>query len=761
MNVIGLHAQKSVTVNGFIEDAYTGERLIGATIWLENESIGSITNKYGYFSIKTKEGFSSFIVQYVGYSKSIVGMDIQSDTLVTFSLESSNVLPEVNVIQSNDTAFLLSPAMSTYNLLPSLVKTVPSILGEADIMKVAQMLPGVSMTNEGQAGLSVRGGSPDQTLILLDGVPVYNVNHLFGYLSTFNSEILSGSTLYKGGLPSAYGGRLTSVFDISTKDGNMNKKAGSYSIGTLAGSLSFEGPLIKEKVSYFLSARRTWLDLLLHLSQLMNYEDELTYGFWDINAKLNWKIDKSDRLFLSFYTGRDAFQQNENNSFSGSNINYKIQWGNLTSVLRWNHIFSNALFVNTSLSYSLYQQEYKNFIDQADNSYFRGYNYLNDLTLKSDFSYNISNNHRFLFGYEASKQLLSPEVVELKDVDTLQALNSDTYIKSLIPSLYFEDQIILNNKTKMNIGLRASMYHVEKKNYWRVEPRLSLSYHLLQPFTIKASYSRMNQYLHMLSNTSIGVPVDMWVSSTSKIGPSFSNLYSVGFYFNKEKGMNFSGEFYYSDLHEIISYIEGAKYLQLSGCSWEDYVTMGNGEMYGAEFFAEKTTGRLNFWISYTLSWSNRKFTELNKGNSFPYKYDRRHQLKIYANYPLFELFKNGKHVSHSLSSSFVFLTGSFMTFATQEYSGIDLPYNNSNYYWFESRKYINEINNLQLPNFHHLDLSYNIKIQKGEKWNNWNFSIYNVYNHLNVYYYYKKDGEIKQVSYFPFMPSVTFTRRF
>jgi len=493
----------------------------------------------------------------------------------------------------------------------------------------------------------------------------------------------------------------------------------------------------------------------------MNYDEEISYGFWDINGKLNWKINDKNRVFMSFYNGKDAFLHKSKGFFNkDDNLDYRFSWQNQTAVLRWNHISNSRLFVNTSVYLSRYIQEQKNVIDKKTNSYQRVYNDLDDYSIKSDFNYSPSESHEMKFGYHFSKRKFSPEVIEFKDTDSLTSLNKDAYINSSTLTGYYEDDWILSKKVKLNYGLRGSWYRAGSANYFGVEPRIAVSYHFRPHYTVKASYSRMKQFLHMLNNNSIGIPVDMWVSSTAKIKPGTSDLFSAGLFYQKTSEYDFSVECYYTSMNHVINYIEGAEFYKLMGHSWENYVTSGKGDAYGVELFAEKKKGALTGWASYTLSWSNRIFADLNNGKPFPYDYDRRHQLKLFANYQLFEREKRNKKINHSVSASFVLLSGNYVSFATQEYHAVNLPFYGEDNRFF-TRKYMAGINNLKMPAFHHLDIAYQIKSEKNGKTNCWDFSIYNIYNHKNVYYYYKYKGIIKQVSFFPILPSVTFTRMF
>jgi outer membrane receptor for ferrienterochelin and colicin len=758
-----LSSAQNYIINGYITDQKSGEALIGAVICCNNPPSGTTTNNFGLFQLHLPSGRHHLIAKYVGYEQSEFDISLTKDTIINLQLKTNNILKEVIISDNKYLEFLSSPTIGINHLNAEQIKNLPSMLGEPDLLKVIQMLPGVTLTSEGKSEGSVRGGSPDQTLILLDGVPVYNTNHLFGFFSTFNSDVINNVALYKGSMPARYGERLSSVLDISTKEGNIFKKQRTFSIGTLAGRLSIEGPLSSGKISYSIAGRRTWLDLPIHLGQILNYDEEISYDFWDINGKINWKISNKDRLFLSFYASKDAFIHKDK-EFAGmeNETNYHFDWQNQTLLVRWNHFINPNMFMQTSAYLSRLLQEEINKPEKDEKEYQKEYNDLYDISIKSDISYSAMALHDIKFGYLLSKKYISPEIIEIKYGDSVSIFNKDVSIKNNTLTGYFEDEWTISKDFKINYGLRSTWYNIRTTNYFGLEPRLALDYKFNSKITIKASYSRMKQYMHILSNNSIGVPVDMWVASTKRVVPETSDLISSGLFYQLNDNINISLEGYYSTMRNLVHYIEGAEYYKLAGQSWENYVTTGKGNSFGTELWIEKKCGQLTGWFSYTLSWSNRLFKDLNNGKKFPYEYDRRHQLKICGNYVFNEKETKNKKVKHTVSASFVFLSGNCISFPTQEYHAAEFPFlNNNTDDILYSRSYTSSINNLRMPPFHHLDIGYQISIEKKGKLYIWDFSVYNIYNHLNVFYYYKKDGQIKQVSFFPILPSVSFTYRY
>ncbi len=755
-------AQKRVTVSGYISDSATGEQLPGATLFFPKRQTGVSCNQYGFYSITVPEGKTTAIYRYVGYTSKQLLFRLNRDTTINIKLATNNNIDEVKIKALSNEEFLLSPTMGMQRLSAKQVEQIPVVLGEPDLLKAIQMLPGVSFSSESSTGFSVRGGSPDQTLIQLDGVPVYNASHLWGFMSVFNNDAISETKLYKGNLPARFGGRLSSVLDIRMKEGNMKKISGVFSISPIASRFTLEGPILKNKMSFMVSARKTWADVILLTAQkLYDTEKVVTYGFWDISAKVNWKINHNNRLFLSFYTGRDAFWAEELVGIQAYDYSkFTYNWQNLTTVLRWNHIFSPTLFANFSAYNSRFKQEYLNKYDRKGEKEYKGYNNLTDWTVKGNFDWFPLTNIRTKFGFNLSNQIFSPEIISFKSPEESFVLNSDIFTQNLISELYFESNINITQKIKGNFGLRGGIMSTQGKKYWSLRPRVSLRYSISDFVSGKISYSRMTQFLHQLKNTSLGIPTELWVSSTDKIRPGTSDLFSAGIFWKPTPKYHFSAETYYSLLHNVIRYKPESLGIKEQGNSWENYIVQGEGKSYGIEFMAEKKTGKLTGWVSYTLSKSTRQFDEINFGNLFPYSYERRHQFKIISNYNVLEKIKKSKNIKHSISASFIFASGAFITLAEQEYSGISFPVmdetTTSN--WFEKRSLVNTVNNYRMPPFHRLNLSYTIERKHKNKTILWNFSLYNAYNRHNPWYYYKKGTKIKQVTMFPIIPSISFT---
>ncbi len=755
-------AQNKITISGYITDVSNGEQLPGATLFFPEKRVGTSCNQYGFYSITIDSGKATAICRFVGYEPKQILLKLTQDTTINIQLVTNNKIDEVNIKATSAEEFLLSPTMGMHRLSAKQVEQIPLVLGEPDLLKAIQMLPGVSFSAESSTGFSVRGGSPDQTLIQLDGVPVYNANHLWGFMSVFNNDAISETKLYKGNLPARFGGRLSSVLDIRMKEGNMEKISGVFSISPIASRFTLEGPILKNKISFMVSARKTWADVILLTAQkLYDTEQTVTYGFWDINAKVNWKINQNNRLYLSFYTGNDAFWAEENvgrEAYDYSKFTYF--WQNQTTVLRWNHIFSPTLFANFSAYNSRFEQEYLNKYDKKGEQEYRGYNNLTDWTVKGDLDWSPLTNMSAKFGFNFSNQTFSPEIISFKSLEESFVLNSDVFTQNKISELYFESDINIAPKIKGNFGLRGGMMSTPGKNYWSLRPRASLRYSISSFVSGKISYSRMTQFLHQLKNTTLGIPTELWVSSTDKIKPGTSDLLSTGIFWKPTSKYHFSVETYYSLLHNVVRYKPGALGIKEQGESWEDYVVQGEGKTFGIEFMAEKKVGRLTGWVSYTLSKSTRQFNEINFGKTFPYAYSRPHQLNINSNYICVEKIKKGKTISHSISTSFVFASGAFITLAEQEYSGKSFPIMDeaTTSEWFEKRSLVNTVNNYQMSAFHRLNLSYIIERKHKTKTIIWNFSVYNVYNRHNPWYYYKSSNKLKQVTMFPIIPSVSFT---
>ena len=751
-------AQQKHTISGYVTDHESGESLIGASVYLPHLKKGTITNNYGFYSLTLPQDTATLQFSFVGYNAEFKTLKLQGNLRLDVELQQNTVLEEVT-IKADKEDFIKQPQMGLHKLSIKTIETAPVLMGETDILKTLQLLPGVASGNEGSAGLYVRGGSPDQNLILLDGVPVYNVFHLFGFLSVFNPDAIHDVTLIKGGIPARYGGRLSSVLDISMKEGNLKEKHGTFSLSPVAGRFTFETPIRKNVSSFIISGRRTWLDAIGSL--LISDDDQIiNYNFYDLNLKYNHKFNDRNRIYASVYTGRDKFF----NKYTDDDVKstYNFRWGNITSVVRWNCIFGPKLFANFSANYSNYTYFQENEIkDNTDTDYWRVRSRIQDWTLQSDFDLTLGIGHNIKYGVQLSAKRFSPEVFQFKAVNIDTSYNNQSAVNALNAEAYIEDEFDLGQKFRFNIGVRGSVFAVNNKTYANLQPRLSGRYLISNTLSIKASYTQMAQYLHLLTNSSLGVPTDLWVSSTDQVAPQYAEQVAVGLsktFFNNNLEVSLEG--YYKKMDQLIEYRDGANYLYNRDESWEEKVVSGKGASRGIELFINKKQGKFTGWLGYTLAYSDRWFDEIDQGRKFPFKYDRRHDISLLMNYKFNE--------RKSLSATFVYGTGNAITLASASYQGMYPPnYELSTraqagYDDYLDRQLIDRRNNFRMPAYHRMDLSYQSskETKKGNK-RTWIFSVYNVYNHLNPYFLYESNGQLKQMSLFPIIPSVTYRLEF
>ncbi|MGI4740142.1 MAG: TonB-dependent receptor [Janthinobacterium lividum] len=769
-----------VTISGYVRDQATGENLIGVTVVQASTGQGTATNTYGFYSLTLPTaGLDSvrLVASYVGYERRRWATPATGSAQHTFLLPAAtNELAGVEVVgdrQAADDHGPHSTRMGTINVPIAQIKSLPKFMGETDVLKVLQLLPGVQSGGEGSSGLYVRGGSPDQNLILLDGTPVYNAAHLFGFFSVFNADALNNVELIKGGFPARYGGRLSSVLDISMKEGNDQALHGEGAIGLVASRLTLEGPIKKDVASFIVSARRTYIDVVaqpLIQAQLKQQKQagKLGYYFYDLNAKLNWKVSPRDRLYLSAYRGYDNFYADLRDANEGSDnyrrSNSQLGWGNLTGALRWNHVVNDRLFMNTHLTYSQYQFDInegneRRYLDQGQATTSAStLNYLSsiqDFSLKTDFDYVPSPDHYLRFGGQLIRHAFRPgAVVQSSQTATLATASaSGTRTLGTESAVYVEDDYRLSARLKLNAGLRLSSFYVDNKLYPSLEPRLAARYMLTDAWALKGSYARTTQYIHLLTNSGIGLPTDLWVPATAQVRPQVAHQISLGIARTLHRGgeaFEFSFETYYKPMQNLVEYREGASFLNTTAGDWQSQVVSGRGWAYGGELFLQKKTGRTTGWIGYTLAWSNRQFADLNQGRIFPYKYDRRHDISVVVIH----------HFSPTLtlSGTWVYGTGNATTLGSARYQ----VGNNAIFNDYGDR------NSYRMAAYHRfdLDLSKTKKKRWGEVVNS--LSIYNVYSRQNPYYLYfdaalvNTDGTVvqpatyKQVSLFPIIPSVS-----
>jgi outer membrane cobalamin receptor len=761
-------AQK-FTIHGTIKEDGSGENLIGASVYNKRTGQGTITNTYGFYSFTQEADSVDLIFSYVGHQPKQIKFILSRDTTVAVSLMSGTALDEVVITESREEQVQETTRMGTIDVPIEQIKGLPAFLGEVDVLKVIQLLPGVQSGSEGSSGLYVRGGGPDQNLILLDGVPVYNASHLFGFFSVFNADAINRVELIKGGFPARYGGRLSSVIDISMKEGNAKKIQGEGSIGLVASRLTLEGPIIKDKTSFIVSARRTYIDLLARpiLKKATNGEEIAGYFFYDLNAKINHKINDRNKIYLSTYSGNDkAFAgsrytyKSHENTIHNTNDNVGLQWGNITTAFRWNSILTDKLFSNVTATYSRYRfavsAESKETITEPDSTrnfyYYTRYNSgIRDYALKIDLDYVPNPKHYIKFGGQFIQHLFTPGVLNYHatDVSDTTVGSKRTFAREFF--LYAEDDFLITPKLKVNLGIHGSGFLVEKKLYKSLQPRFSARYLISPKLSAKASYAQMTQYIHLLSNVGIGLPTDLWVPSTPLVGPEKSYQTSAGLTYNLNNKYEFSVEGYYKKMKDIIEYKEGANYLNIES-DWQTKVEQGQGESYGVELFAQKKTGRIRGWIGYTLSWTNRTFPNINNGKTFPYKYDRRHDVEIAVVYQ----WKKNK----DLSLTWVYGSGAAVTLPQSTYTSS---------LWGEGTgdlQYYGGRNSYRMRDYHRLDLSYTTtkKTKWGER--SWSIGVYNLYSRRNPFFMdltYDDYGKKKFVQYslFPIIPSISYRFKF
>ena len=781
---------RKFTISGYVTDGTSSETLIGANILESRQQQGTTTNPYGFYSITLPAGETELSFSYLGYTTRQYRLELSKDTLINVLMQDNNQLEEVVIVSDKAEAGITATQMGAQEIPIAQIKNTPSILGEADVMKTIQLMPGVQAGVEGSAGLYVRGGGPDQNLILLDGVPVYNVDHLFGFFSVFTPEAVKKVTLFKSSFPARFGGRLSSVVDVRSNDGDMKKYHGTLSVGLLSSKIQLEGPIIRDKTSFNISARRSYIDLIA--KPFMPKDDKISYYFYDINAKINHKFSDRSRLFLNFYNGKDSYYfKTTDSSSSMYKDKMSLNWGNTIATARWNYIFNQKLFSNTTVAYNKYRMDANstvytktNLIESiSESNYHSNYHSgICDWSYLIDFDYNPTPAHHIKFGagylhHDFRPEVATSKIQEKEDgitkQDTLYNSISNSTIQAHEVSAYIEDNFDIGSRLRMNVGLHLSMFRVQKRNYFSAQPRVSARYQLTRHTALKASYTKMSQYIHLLSSTPISMPTDLWVPVTSKIKPMQAHQYSLGSYYTGLPGWEFSVEGYYKQMRNVLEYKEGVSFLG-SSSGWENKVEMGKGRSMGIEFMAQKTTGKTTGWIAYTLAKSDRKFAVggINNGERFPYKYDRRHNLSLVVNHK----FSN----RIDIGASWIFSTGGTATIA-EEVTAIIRPGEDA----IQQKDYIEKRNNYRLPASHRLNIGVNFNKKTKHGVRTWNISLYNAYNAMNPTMIYsnnsggytsyiknQEDGKvylqyipakrkITKLTLLPCVPSVTYTYKF
>ncbi|MDA3912110.1 MAG: TonB-dependent receptor [Bacteroidales bacterium] len=765
-----LSQAQSYTISGFVSDAKSGENLIYASVYDEKTNTGCITNEYGYFSLILKQADVELVVSYVGYNSHKKSLKLSDNLKLNIALDPVITLGEVLVTDKKADEMVRSSQMSMIEMPIQKIKMLPVLLGEADVMKSLQLLPGVQSGQEGASGIYVRGGGPDQNLILLDGVPVYNADHLFGFFSVFNPDAISSVKLIKGGFPARYGGRLSSVVDIRMKEGNLKEWHGSGSVGNVASKLTIEGPIIKDKTGFLISGRRTYIDLLARpIIKATNVGDVTAgYFFHDLNTKVHHKLGEDDKLFLSLYTGRDKAYSNYSDRWIYDNVIHddesknELFWGNLTTALRWNHVFGPHVFANTTLVFSDYRFSVLTSSDHSENevlteSYKSEFvSGIQDVGGSIDLDLNWFPKHKMKSGlnylYHTFKPGVSAYSMKVDEAEINQDIgNNPVYANEY--SLYFEDNWTMTERLQTNMGLHYSGFVLKNSFYHSLQPRISSRFMITEKLSVKAAYARMQQYLHLLTNSTIGLPTDLWMPCTDSIPPQLSDQVALGLSWNINNMWDMSVEGFYKEMNNLIAYKEGASFFDVSQ-DWEDKIEIGDGWSYGVELLVRKNYGKFSGWIGYTMSWSWRQFDNLNFGEKYPYKYDRRHDISIAMTY---------KHSDEmDFGFTWVYGTGNAITLALARYAGYSSA-SGDEYYYSPDIEYYDSKNAYRMPAYHKMDFAANF--HKEKKWGTrtWSLGLYNAYNRQNPFYLFfgtdwNGNRQLKQLSLFPAIPFVRYS---
>ena len=786
---------KSHTISGYVTDGKSQETLLGASVYDAATMKGAVTNNFGYYTLKLSEGQVDFRASFVGYEPHEAQFYLKNDTVINISLAQSNQLNEVTVTARAIESNVKGTQMSTIELPMMQLKKVPALFGETDVIKALQLLPGVQSGTEGSAGMYVRGGGPDENLILLDGVPLYNVNHAAGFFSAFNADAIKNVTLYKGNFPARFGGRLSSVVDVRMKDGDMYDYHGNVSIGLIASKVNVEGPIIKGKTSFNFSFRRTYYDLITaplanymikHESEVANRKNSAWAGyyFYDLNLKVNHKFSDKDRLFFSLYSGDDKvyanmkYKEDLDDHVYGigtglEKLNIDWKWGNRIAALRWNHVIQPNLFMNVTGAYTQYRhymgagfssettypaQTYNESMDLGIHSG------IYDYSAKADFDYKPFESHDIKFGAALTHHTYKPSTtaIHMKEAENNQAgfvfdsTSNDARIKALETDMYIEDNWDVNGFLKVNAGLHYSTFTVEHKTYQSLQPRFSARALLTENFSLKAGYAYMSQYIHLLSSNAISLPTDLWVPVTGSVVPMNAHQVAVGAFYDWN-GFEFSIEGYYKKMQNVMEYKDGASFFSLDQSDWQDKVVMGDGWSYGIELFAQKQVGKFTGWIGYTWAHANRLFDrpgqELNFGEVFPAKYDRRHDLNIVAMYEFNDRIDVG--------ATWIYSSGNCATLPLQGYHGLGV--------YHDVVDHIESRNNYRFNSYQRLDLVANFHKQKKHGERIFSINIYNTLCHNNPFIVYPRDYDVyngdgtttkiktlRQICIFPIIPTVS-----
>ncbi len=742
-----------------MRDSVSGEELIGASVFDLTTKSGASTNIYGFYSLTLPAGKHSLVYSYLGFDSDTLQINLKQNITKTLALQTSNVrLEDVIIKATKDNDRVSNTDVGIVKMDIKELNAIPVLFGEKDILNALQLMPGISSSGEGKAGFFVRGGNVGQNLVLLDEATVYNPSHLLGFFSVFNSDAVKDVTLYKSGIPAEFGGRSSSVLDVHMRDGNLKKYSVSGGLGLISARLTAEGPIVKNKGSFIVTGRRTYMDLFIPLLSPESKVNQVY--FYDFNAKLNYRINEKHRVFLSGYYGHDAL------SFGNEDIN----WGNALGSFRWNWVVNEKLFSNTSLAFSQYEAQ-KGY--NSPNSDYELRSGIMDFTLKEDLNYYLNPKNTLRFGVHETFHVYSISKLESRSVDgRTSQLPKDGYATET--AIYASNEQKISKRFNAKYGLRLSMFNrlgpdisytynaynlatdstryrplQNMVSYFGFEPRASISYAVTPSIGLKASYQRMYQYTHLISNSTSSTPNDLWMPSSSIIKPQFSDQFTVSYFHDVLHGMlDISVEGYYKILHNAIDYENGANIV--SHPNVESQLAFGIGRAYGVEFLIRKTRGKLTGWIAYTLSRTERKIAGINNGGYYPARQDRPHDLAIVINYKVAKRW--------SISANWVYYTGNAVTFPVGYYI-----FNNRSVPFFTSK------NGYRMPDYHRLDLGVTLHGKENKKFHSdWTLSIYNVYSRLNAYSISYQESttnpgtvEAVKFSLFPVVPSINWSFKF
>lgn len=757
---INLFAQQKVTLLGNIRDASSGEDLIGATVYVEQIKSGTISNPYGFYSLSLVPGFYTFRVSFLGYQTQTFTLSVDTEMSYNIKLEpSTEELDEIVISTEAINQNIIGNEMGSFKLDPKIIKAIPVLFGEQDILKTIQLMPGVSSAGEGSTGFFVRGGQADQNLVLLDDAPVYNPSHLLGFFSVFNSDAINDVKLYKGGVPASFGGRASSVLDVKMREGNSERFAASGGIGLISSRLTLEGPLAKNGSSFLISGRRTYADLFLLFSKNENIKDSKLF-FYDLNLKTHVELGAKDRVYLSGYLGRDAMKTSS----------FGFNWGNKVGTLRWTHVFSSKLFSNTSIIFNDY-----NYATEADLDFSFSLNAgILGKTAKQRFTYYANTNNTLSFGIEVNDYTFKPGSLELISVDGNEQSFSVAEKSGLESALYLSNEQKIGSRLSLGYGLRLSNFtrigpskefsfnargevsdtaSFEKGDwfnpYWNLEPRLSATFVFNENTSVKAGFNRLAQYIHLLQNSTAGTPVDYWIPTSPNVKPQISDQVSVGVFRNlNNHRYQISVEAYYKTMQNQIDYKTGAELVLNEMVEGE--LLYGDGKAYGTEFLFEKKEGKLTGWVAYTLARSLKQIEGINRNDWYPARQDRIHDFSIVAIYQM--------NSRWTLSGNWIYYTGNAVTFPTGKY-----------YVAGSIASLYTERNGYRMPDYHRLDVGVTWLLAKRNNYRSeLNFSVYNAYAHKNPYsYIFSEDrdnpGQTKTTMIYLFsaIPSISWNFKF